>query len=345
MNFRTIFDCFDRADQKLAILTQSGYLAVSPLAGRIVAIALAENEESLFYINPEITDTERLRTVPEQLVAGPGGDRLRYAPEYAYAWGSAVPDVENFSNYGVQTNEDPGTFTMVEMSDGVNLRTDTSLVDKRTGKAVAFSVERRVSPINSPIDDLSTGVRFAGYRLDQSVTIKHPEKGQQVDLWCILQMPIGTTLIVPTRERPEPLSYFNQGNWVVEDDHLRWMYGGQSKAKIGLSTEQVTGRVGAVRQLRDGQRALVVRAFTVYPDRYYCDGPNAEQAGNQIFQAWDGFGFGEVEYHTPAVGCSPLPDTCQDTSEIWAFVGTKEQIHELVQRLLRVQAPYLDQVG
>ena len=133
MNFRTICDCFDRADQKLAILTQSGHLAVSPLAGRIVAIALAENEESLFYINPEITDTERLRTVPEQLVAGPGGDRLRYAPEYAYAWGSAVPDVENFSNYGVQTNEDPGTFTMAEMSDGVNLRTDTSLVDKRTG--------------------------------------------------------------------------------------------------------------------------------------------------------------------------------------------------------------------
>ena len=79
-----------------------------------------------------------------------------------------------------------------------------------------------------------------------------------------------------------------------------------------------------------------MREFPVHPDMYYCDGLSRETSGDQVFQAWDGFGFGEMEYHAPAVGTHPLPQTVEDTSSLWAFEGTYEQIQDLSRKLLEV---------
>ena len=44
-------------------------------------------------------------------------------------------------------------------------------------------------------------------------------------------------------------------------------------------------------------------------------------------------GFGEMEYHTPALA-SQGPATLTDTSETWGFTGSAEHLTDLAEQLL-----------
>jgi hypothetical protein len=41
---------------------------------------------------------------------------------------------------------------------------------------------------------------------------------------------------------------------------------------------------------------MIIRDFSVDPDAAYADHPYAIPRFDQAFQAWDGFGFGEMEF-------------------------------------------------
>jgi len=152
-------------------------------------------------------------------------------------------------------------------------------------------------------------------------------------------MPVGTTLLVPTRGPAKPMHYFNAGTWTQDQDVVLWTLDGQTQSKIGFDRAQLTGRTAALRQVSKGRWLLIVREFALRPDVHYPDAPTPEQAGGQVVQLWDGFGFGELEYHTPAIGAAPLPAALQDVSELWAFDGDRDSIQELGRELLGVD-PY-----
>jgi hypothetical protein len=336
MNFQLICTHFEQANQPLLQIHGHGSLALSPVGARIVALSFSRTEDNVFFTNPDLADMAT-GIAPEALVGGPGGDRLRFAPEYAYAWDSPVPDTNQFSNYHVQRNEDPGAYTMTQNGQEIQFFADTRLVDKRTGDLVRFMVNRRVSPLEDSPITLPDGMRFTGYDLHHTLTAGAMQSGQSIDLWGLIQMPIGSTLLVPVRDATPPMKYFNKGTWTSQDHHIRWTYDGHSNSKIGLSTAQSTGRTGALREMLDGKWVLVIREFPVKQDMHYCDGPDEARSGSQVFQAWDGFGFGEMEYHTPAVGPAPLPDAYEEKSSVWAFEGTPEQINRLVVDLLGIE--------
>ena len=336
MKFPNICSCFEQAGQELVVVERHGCMALSPAGARIVALAFSEDEDNLFFTHPDLADMAASGIGPAELVGGPGGDRLRFAPEYAYAWDGPDYDLVDFSNYHVQHNEDPGEYTITLDGHDAIFHADTSLIDKRTGDAVRFTVERRVSFIGQAPVALSGDIRFIGYQLRHGLTTFDFKEGQAIDLWGLLQMPTGSTLLVPIHGDGTPVRYFNDGAWTVYGDHLRWPYNGSSNAKIGLSTAQVTGRTGVLREMTNGQSVLIVREFPVRADMSYCDGPSQAHTGDQIFQAWDGFGFGEMEYHSPAIGADPLPEQYQDESSLWAFEGPQTQIHELVRQLLGI---------
>jgi hypothetical protein len=79
---------------------------------------------------------------------------------------------------------------------------------------------------------------------------------------------------------------------------------------------------------------LLVLEFPVFRNMYYSDAVSPEMAGDQVFQAWDGFGFGELEYHGPAVGHPPLPACWENQARVWAFGGPPRQVRPLTRQLL-----------
>ena len=46
--------------------------------------------------------------------------------------------------------------------------------------------------------------------------------------------------------------------------------------------------------------------------------------------------FGELEYHSPAIGGDTGNTTYEDRSQVWAFLGRVELVDEVAQRLLGV---------
>ena len=325
-------------------LPGQGCLAAVSEGGRVLALAFGPGEESLLFAHPGLPSLGRGAS-PLELQGGPGGDRLRFAPEYAFSWIGEERDLVGFSNYLVQKQEEPGEYRLTAGDGAIRLAAEPVLVDRRTGTEVRFAVERVVGLCPRPPADLPPGVRYAGYESRCAIRLLESAAGGCVGLWHLLQFPAGSTLVVPLQAAFPPEPYFNTGSWRVHkgpgEPFFLWRFGGTANAKIGYGCAQVTGRAGVLRPWADGEWALVVLDFPVHPGMHYCDAPRPEKAGDQVLQAWDGFGFGELEYHVPAVGQPPLPRWWEERARVWAFAGSPERMAGLALELLGVRIEHL----
>jgi hypothetical protein len=325
-------------------LPARGCLAAVCEGGRVLALAFGPGEGSLLFAHPELPNLGR-GVSPLVLKGGPGGDRLRFAPEYAFSWIGEERDLVGFSNYRVQGQEEPGEYRLTASDGAIRLAAEPVLVDRSNGTEVRFAVERVVGLCPRSPANLPPGVRFAGYESRCAIRLLESAAGGCVGLWHLLQFPVGSTLVVPLRAAFPPEPYFNTGGWRVHEGpgkpFLLWRFGGTANAKIGYGCPQVTGRAGVLRPWADGEWALVVLDYPVHPGMHYCDAPHPEMAGEQVLQAWDGFGFGELEYHGPAVGQPPLPRWWEERAQVWAFAGPPGGMAALALELLGIRIEHL----
>jgi hypothetical protein len=244
------------------------------------------------------------------------------------------PNLVRYSNYKVPGAIDPGSYDWGQCtSASASLDAQLTLRDHRDGSKVAFRVDRTIASTPSPI--ATRGLRYVGIRLQHRLELLRAKKHQRVDMWHLIQMPVGGRLLIPTLGRARPLVYFNslgRGSWKSAQDRLTWRYTGDQCAKIGLDTAQVTGRAGVLRRMTNGEWAALIWQFPSMPGADYCDGPDARRARQQVAQAWDGFGFGEIEYHSP--GVSLADPTYADSSLLWCFAGSMRDVNDVSGELL-----------
>src|SRR5262249_23076040 len=154
-------------------------------------------------------------------------------------------------------------------------------------------------------DPVMNGVEYAGIEGAHRIALDAATHTGRVDLWHLLQVPVGSVLIVPLRgeaatQNRTPVCYGIAGDWVERCGYISWSFTGRARAKFGLSAAAVTGRAAVLRDLGGDRRALLVREFSVDERAVYADHPHGVPRTDQVLQAWDGFGFGELEYHSPA---------------------------------------------
>ena len=332
-SFARIVDCFEQAGRPVQVLDSGGCLAVIPEGARLVALAPAPGEPSVLFSHPELERMAAEGLDPLALRGGPGGLRLRFAPAYAYAGQGAGRDLAGLAGCRLQPEEDPGRWRLRRSDEGLVLSADPVLTDCRDGSRIEFEVELSVSLTASPLAATPSGVRFAGCRRRAGVRISRVEAGRCVALRHQVQVHPGGTLLLPLRRAVPPTPYCNEGGWRLEGRFLSWRFGGTAEARIGCGRRAVTDRA-AVLSAQGRDWTLVVLHFPVRADRFYCDAVCEERAGDQVFQAWDGHGFGEMEYHGPAVGAPPLPDHWEEESRLWAFRGPPEAIRRIARELL-----------
>lgn len=330
MRYQNVIKCLKQAGLpvKEIVSPSGGRAAVTTTGGALVGMCV--EEENIPYVNEAIAEPGWLSGKNSSQI---GGLRLWFAPEYAYFW-KGEPDARTLANYNVQEECDPGSYAITHADAGsVRMEMTATLEDFRDGKKVKFSVERVISATPPPVDLGSLG--YMGVRLQHRLEILRAPSGKRVDLWHLLQMPAGSSLLVPTRGPAKPLIYFNafgHNDWQAEKDALRWNYRGTDIAKLGLDISQVTGRAGVLRPLPDGRFAAMIWQFPVSPGMAYVDGSSEALARNQILQAWDGFGFGELEYHSPSASAGdPI---YAEHSLLWCFCGSLKQINRVALELL-----------
>jgi hypothetical protein len=321
-----------------------GAVAVTLAAGRIVALAFSKDEPNLVWTHPDLGDAALVRA--NGLVGGIGGDRLWFSPELRYHW-VGKPDWRGLGNYQVPADTEPGRYRFVDSDPGVvTLAAEGRLAVHGTDESVAFSVERRIRMAPAPLaqdDPAMRDVQYVGIESDHQLTLQEETRAGEIDLWQLLQTPVGSIVIVPLRERhrTEPLSYGLPGEWRLTSSSLIWRITGNTNAKIGIAAEALTGRAGILRRLPLGQWCLLVRQFPVDESARYGDYPEGMPRDDQVFQAWDGLGFGEIEFHSPVLDGARGPRNLRQKDQLWAFGGSAQSIAALAEVLLRVDVEAL----
>jgi hypothetical protein len=322
--YSQIIDALEKASIPVRQLHGQGCAAVTLAAGRIVALAFSQHGPNLLWSNPELANAAGVKGAPEKLAGGIGGDRLWFSPELRYHW-SGAPDWRDLSNYEVPPATDPGQYVFVDSSPGVvALAAKGRLPVRGSDQYLDFTVERSIRMTVPPLPSdhpLMRSVDFVGIETTHQLSIDTTTKSGEIDLWHVLQVPVGSILIVPLRPGHvcEPLSYGLPGGWQVTPDSIIWRIEGKANAKLGIAAESLTGRSAVIRKVSTDRWCLIVRQFPADASARYGDHPHGVSRNDQAFQAWDGLGFGEMEYHSPVLDAAHGPRTLQDQDQLWAF--------------------------
>ncbi|MCC7146350.1 MAG: hypothetical protein IT443_07885 [Phycisphaeraceae bacterium] len=287
----------------------AGRLLLTVGGARVLACEVEGVEGSLFW-HPPALDQQ-----PGKAKIG-GGDRLWIAPEVAYFWPSLEKARLDPVKYAaVPPQMDPAEYRVVDESkEHLRVGCGMTLTDARVSKKISLKVEREIRLIAAP-QGLPAGVRTVSFALTNSLQISGGDAGALAGAWDILQVPPTGTLVCPTNFKVDQVrSYYDPfGPKHVSSDErvVRFWIDGKRRIKMGLKAEATTGRMGYYRKVEEAgnESTLIVRVFSPYPGEPYVDFPRSEEAtartGGDCLQAYndDGTfgGFGEMEYHDPAL--------------------------------------------
>jgi hypothetical protein len=203
------------------------------------------------------------------------------------------------------------------------VRERATLRHQLRGTKVQVELTRRFAALPPPAEGSAVA-----YTTENTVRIRRGAAGQVIDLWSLLQLPGGGVLYIPCRATPRFRDYFRpipRALWRINGQILRLEITGRHQYKIGVPASLTTGRVVYVRRV--GRRVVVVtRDFWSQPWRRYCDVPlRALRSEGDAVQVYcdDGAygGFGELEYHSPALAADragrELVDQSVTIVQVW----------------------------
>jgi len=310
--------------------------AVTLAAGRLVALAFSRDSPNLLWTNPGLG---RVPGDPGQ--GGIGGDRLWFSPELLYHW-LGEPDWRGLTNYRVPEDTEPGHYRFIDSEpDVVAMAARGRLPVRGSDQSLAFCVERKIRMTPPPLGHdhpLMRGVQYVGVEADHELTIQEQTRTGEIDLWHLLQIPAGSILLVPLRPgtRSQPLSYGQPGAWQVTPNSVIWRIEGNRNAKIGIAAAALTGRAAILQRLPSQQWSMMIRQFPVDVSARYGDHPYGVVREDQVLQAWDGMGFGEMEFHSPVLDAERGPRHLRQQDQLWAFGGSALAIAGLADHLLQL---------
>lgn len=268
-----------------------------------------------------------------------GGDRTWIAPEAELF----ISDLSSpNATYKVPESFDPGSHEIKVEGDGVRISGEFEVENLHLGGKAKLSLDKIVTPVPNPIGSMSD-VEYIGYR--QSATLRLLSDimpGYRFGMWDLTQLRATGDILVPVTNSDAPRDYFGSSNYgrvAWGDGVVSFQIDAAENHKIGIKAAALTGRAGFVKDCGDGIHTLVVRNFNVDPSALYVDVPwdDLDDFG-YAFQAFNDDGttadFGELEYHTPAIGDSTGQTSYTDESMLWAFKGDDASINNLIGKLL-----------
>ena len=327
---------------------KGGSLLVLPYGGRTLGLYNRDGH-NFFWVNPDLNHVATAETFfTAEGWKNSGGDRTWVAPEVELF----ISDIENpGETYQVPPSLDPGNYTVQHGKGQVTLTNQPSLVLNRQEKTCGVELAKTIRMTENPLryekgmTSLLQRVDFVGY--DQLTSLRFTsseESGIRLGIWNLVQVPAGGEIVVPTVGESVPKTYFGgvgANHLSVNPKSIRFRVDAKHSYKIGVRAVSTIGRIGYLRPIGDGKKTLVVRNFFVAPSAEYVDVPwdDLDDFGYAI-QCYNDNGdlgeFGELEYHTAAIGDGTGLSSYQDRSQVWAFFGDAQSIDETFRQLLGV---------
>jgi hypothetical protein len=284
--------------------TPMGKLTLLPERGRVLQVTVGGH--AAFWTNSRWSGDWNV-----------GGDRLWVSPETDWHWQTRKRI--DWSRYEVPASFDPGGWKAADRQPGY-CRVWQRCRIKHQHRAGGVEVEMARSFSRVDLDQAPHFERCLAYHTDNELRVLDGIPGQAVGLWSLAQVPAGGKLLLPCRMSPAFRLYFgaiSPALWARSERLATFSITGRHQYKVGLAPALVNGRMIYARRVVGGYLAIV-REFHPQPWRAYCDRPmNALAKGGDAVQVYnDGGefgGFGEMEYHSPAVVVGRGHDLLQDS--------------------------------
>ena len=320
---------------------------VVPRAGRVMGLFDAGGGNFL-WIPPALSTPEGAKALLHAAEwQNVGGDRTWIGPET----GTRVPDLADpWGTITTPRSFDPGAYSLRLEGEMAHLRTKGRIQYFRPNTECGFTVEKTLRLVANPLRrDLAEcpemgGLSYAGYEQVTRLQLIPPVRpGVCLCLWSLPVLPGGGDIIISTRYRARVRDFMEptgEAHLTIEDRCVRFRLDGRERHKIGIKPGPLTGRMGYLRRLDGGDAwTLVVRNFFVDPSAEYVDVPWDDPADlGYVVEIYNNNGeggeFGEMEYHTPAIGGDTGLDSYLDRSQLWAFRGPGDLIRVAGERLL-----------
>ncbi len=279
--------------------TESGSVRISPERGRILGIEVSGHQA--LWQPPAVDGGWNL-----------GGERLWIGPEVDWFWQRVgKPDL---AFYQVPTDLNPDHWTVTNRdANSCRSEIEVTLPCAHRDAHVRLGISRTFEAIPPSCLESRVGLAF---QISTSLEILDGSEDQPVDLWSILQVPVGGHMLMPVCGVATPRDYFDPTPTTEVQNApgtFRLRIGSDSMFKVGLSPDQSFGRMAYVRPAGD-QWLVLTRSFPVHADLHYCDAPLTDLTSQgdtvQFFNDGGKFGhFGEMEHRSPALLCGIGPQT------------------------------------
>jgi|SRR5579862_2664727 len=315
---------------------------VLPYGGRILGLFTALSDRNFFWTNPALDNSE----TAEAYYHGPqwhnsGGERTWLSPEVEFF----LPDYPSLKTYFQPREFDPGSYELESRRDEWILRNSFTARMARSKSTVRLRINKGIAPAKDPLTNaeanLSSSLQYAGFTLRTGLEILENTASAQLNLWSLLQLPHGGTMILPTYGHAQVIHFMgsiSSDDLQVSNSIVRYKMHDAGEHKIGVPALFATGRIGYL-LLNGDASTLVVRNIIINPSAKYLDTPWTAQdsvgAAIEVCSVNSDLGaFSELEHHAPAIGGAGGNTECEDISQVWAYRGSEDAIRSAARILL-----------
>lgn len=344
IHYRQLLDVLETAKEPFAPLSLSnGFsLIVTQRGGRVFGPFWNEGE-SLTWINPALASTESFDTFRRAGQWNLGGERLWIAPEIQYN----IKDRADFwGSHHVPPQMDPGQYTLEPGARQIVLKAEMRLPAYNLSSSTAnLWLDRTVqpSPVPTPAG-LPLDVAFASY--EQRILLDETYASAPVSQsWLLTQLNPGGQLLIPCEPGAVGVRYFGDPTsdaLTPKDSAFRISLTGQRQYKMGYAAEAMTGRMGYLNTLPDGQAYFLFREYLIHPQGLYAEEvPDQPGINGHVVHVYnDGGQFGangEMEVSGPAIGGTTGIRNSVDTFRMEVYLGPLPAIQSVAEQKLELK--------
>lgn len=312
-----------------------GRVLVLPFGGRIIGLYPRE-DLNCFWVNPALESMDTARSLlGESGWANLGGDRTWISPEVDTNVGDPAHMAET---YDVPKAVDPGAYQVAAMTDkSVTVASDMRVRFHRSNKTLDLTVSKNISLLNEPPFPIPDGVDFSGYMLQSRLESRDLAAGVFPALWHLVQVPGGGRIVIPVADDVRPRAFIGNPSVEQAEGCITCSVVTAASFKFSLHAKDCRGLLIYLKTDSDIP-FMVVRELVVHDEDLYADVPcddSLDTGHVQQVYVDDGAlgGFGELEYHTPALG-KVRASSIDDISSLWTFAGSIESLTTLFESVL-----------
>ena len=346
----TLISSLKDSTKFIELNSEEGSVIISEYGGRPLGIFPKDNCYNLLWVNPHIKEAIKARS--HEI----GGDRYWISPERDFFY----KQPETFSDWFCPNGLDPASYEiLMDSNTSCTVSSGIFVTNQRTKRGYQGEITRQFKLIKEPY---STGISYCGIEFVDDCVFYRPNL--QINGWSlatVISSGIASpgTVLIPTKASSKPLSYFRaipEDRLKIGENFVAFKIDVDDIYKLAIRPEDINydipSKIGYMLKIPDSEEyGFIVKLSDDIPkNQNECfdvsrDHPKSEigviQSYNSESPDKSSLNFGEIEIQLNLFQAIDNASHGKAKHQLFAYIGSKEEILIVVNKYLRIDSPFL----